>query len=132
MNFEWIVPGFFKDLAEEEYINPCCIGGDKVLNLIKSEIARLMNIGENSIEIYQEDWGWALEFQKGKVLYLLAINNASESENSEMLFLGYSEATRKEKGFFFDKTVDASDELKYFSEIIAKIARKKRFEIKEK
>lgn len=127
MDFEWIVPGSFADIPERNYINLCCVGGDELLSQFRPEIAAEMKISESSIEIYQEDWGWALEFQKEKVSYLLAVNNNSEAEESESIFTAFTQATRKENGLFFDKTVEAVDELKNFSEIISKIAEKKGF-----
>ena len=104
MDFEWIVPRMFKDVREKKYINPCCVGCDEILNELKPHIAAQMKTDENSITIYQEDWGWALEFSKDEVDYLLAVNNSSEAEIVETHFSAYTEATRKEKGFVFDKT----------------------------
>jgi hypothetical protein len=127
MDFEWIVPRIFKDVREKKYINPCCIGGDEILNELKPEVAARMKTDENSITIYQEDWGWALEFSKDKVDYLLAVSNASEAESDETIFSAYAEATRKEKGFFFDKKIEAKDELENFSRIISNSAEKNGF-----
>ena len=117
----------FKDVREKNYINPCCVGCDEILDQLKPEIAAQMNLNENSITIYQEDWGWALEFSKENVDYLLAVNNSSETETEVTHFSAYTEATRKEKGFFFAKNVEAKDELANFSQIISKAAEKNGF-----
>jgi hypothetical protein len=127
MDFEWTVPRMFKDLREKNYINPCCVGCDEILNQLKPEIAARMNVDENSITIYQEDWGWALEFSKGEVDYLLAVSNSTEAEIEETLFSAYTDATRREKGFFFDKNVEAIGENENFSSIVAASVEKNGF-----
>ncbi len=127
MEFEWTVPRMFRDIREKEYINPCCVGCDEILNLLKPEIAARMNLDENSVAVYQEDWGWALEFSRAGVDYFLAVNNSTEAEADETLFSAYTEATRREKGFFFDKKIDADDENENFSRIVAESAEKNGF-----
>ena len=124
MDFEWLVPRMFKNIRERKYINLCCVGCDVILNELKPEIAEQMNLDENPITIYQEDWGWALEFSKNGIDYLLAVSNSSEAESDETLFSAYTEATRKEKGLFLDKRVDTQDELESFSRIVSKSAEK--------
>lgn len=128
MDFELKVPKIFKDDAEKQYINDCCIGCDEILEQIKPGIASEMNIDENSIEIYQEDWGWALEFAKGKEDYLLALNNTEILEDNKTVFMAYTQVTRKEKGFLLNKVVDADDENDKFSAIVSKIIKKNKFE----
>lgn len=130
MDFEWTVPKIFADISEREYINPCCIGGDEVLNQLKPEIASQMNIDKSRIEIYQEDWGWALEFSKNDVFYFLGVNNNYES-GDQTDFAVNIEATRKVKKFLFTKSVEATEELNEFATIVSKIARKNNFEIRE-
>ena len=47
----------------EQYINDCCIGGDIVLQqLLPAVRARY-----GDVEPTQEDWGWFLWFQNGRV-----------------------------------------------------------------
>ena len=108
--------------SEKKYINPCCVGGDEILNQLKLEIAAQMKTDENSITVYQEDWGWAMEFSNEGVNYLLAVNNSSETESDETHFSAYTQATRREKGLFIDKWIDAEDELANFSQIVSKLA----------
>ncbi len=129
MNFELTISKVFDNSSSREYINDCCIGGDEILNQIKNDIASEMNIDKNSIGIYQEDWGWALEFLKDKVTYLLAVSNASESEADESFFTAYTEATRKEKKMFFNKTINADVELIKFSEIVSRLLKKNGSEV---
>lgn len=128
MDFELIVPKVFEDIPERQYINPCCIGGDVVLIQFKPEIASKMQIDEDLIDVYQEDWGWALEFEKEKVFYLLALNNNSEDKSNKSIFSAYTQATCKEKGLFIDKTVDALDENETFFALISDLAKKNGFE----
>jgi hypothetical protein len=129
MDFELTIPKVFEDFPSKKYINDCCIGGDEILNPLKDDIALEMNIDKSSIEIYQEDWGWALEFSKDKVTYFFAVSNASELEAVESLFTAYTQARRKEKKMFFNKTVDADVELKNFSEIVSRLSKKNGFEV---
>ena len=129
MDFELTIPKVFENSSSREYINDCCIGGDEILNQIKDDIASEMNIDKNLIEIYQEDWGWALEFLKDKVTYLLAVSNTNESKAGKSFFTAYTEANRKEKKIFFNKTVDADVELNRFSEIVSRLMKKNRFEV---
>ena len=129
MHFELTILKVFDNSSSKEYINDCCIGGDEILDQLKDDIASEMNIDKNSIEIYQEDWGWALEFLKDKVTYLLAVSNANESEADKSFFTAYTEATRKEKKIFFNKTVDADVESIEFSEIVSRLMKKNGFEI---
>lgn len=128
MEFEWTLSKPYEDLPEKEYINPCCIGCDEILAEIKNDIADEMQINENQIVIYQEDWGWALEFMKENVDYFLGLSNYNISEIGKTSFGAYIQATRKEKGLIFNKTVDAENELDDFSEIVSKIAKRKGFE----
>ena len=47
----------------DQYINPCCVGGDVVVDaLLPAVRARYDDIQTN-----QEDWGWFIWFKKGKV-----------------------------------------------------------------
>ena len=123
MDFEWTVPKTFANIPEREYINDCCIGGDEVLNQIKPEIASAMKIDAEKITIYQEDWGWALEFSKDDIFYFLGLNNVGESENKTD-FTVLFEATKKVKKFLFTKSIEASSELNEFIEFINNIAKK--------
>jgi hypothetical protein len=128
MNFELTVSKVF-DASSREYINDCCVGGDEILSEIKDDIALEINIDKNSLEIYQEDWGWALEFLKDKVTYLLAVSNTSESKAGKSFFTAYTEANRKEKKLFFSKTIEAENELSDFSELVLRLAKKNGFEV---
>jgi hypothetical protein len=128
MDFELTIPKVF-DNSSREYINDCCIGGHEILDQIKDDIALEMNIDKNSIEIYQEDWGWALEFLKDKVTYLLAVGNTNESKDGKSFFTAYTEATRKEKKILFNKTVKAEVELIKFSESVSRLMKKNGFEV---
>nr|HQU86682.1 hypothetical protein [Pyrinomonadaceae bacterium] len=121
MDFEWTVSRVFSDIPEREYINDCCIGGDEILAQIKPEIARLMNIDVSLIEIYQEDWGWALEFAKDDVFYFLGIGKTAELE-SETLFTVNLETHRNIKGFLLNKKVEAAEELKILGKLLSEIA----------
>ncbi len=127
MDFEWTVPNKFQDVAARNYINDCCIGGDEILKLFKSDLASEMKIDAEKIDIYQEDWGWALEFTKNEVSYFLAVSNCGEEENDKTIFNAYTEATKKEKVYFFSKTVDAKVELDDFSKLVAISAEKNGF-----
>lgn len=129
MYFELTTSKVFKNYSSKEYINDCCIGCDEILNQLKVEIASEMSIDKNSIEIYQEDWGWALEFLKNEITYLLAISNASELEDSESLFTIYTEAIRKEKKMFFNKKVTANIELNKFFKLVLNIAKRNGFKV---
>ena len=101
MDFEWIVPRMFKDVRGKNYINPSCVGGDEILNELKPEIAAHMKTDENPITIYQEDWGWALEFSMDKVDYLLAVNNSSEAETERNAFFRLHRSDAQRKRFVF-------------------------------
>lgn len=128
MDFEWTVLKTFTDIPEREYINDCCFGCDEILNQIKPEIASAMKIDAEKITIYQEDWGWALEFSKDDIFYFLGLNNVGESENKTD-FTVLFEATKKVKKFLFTKSVEATSELNEFIEIITNIAKKNGFEV---
>lgn len=128
MDFQWTIRKIFADIPEREYINDCCFGGDEVLNQIKPEIASGMKIDESKITIYQEDWGWALEFSKDDIYYFLGLNNVGETEGKTD-FTVLFEATKKVKKFLFTKSVDATGELNEFIEIITNIAKKNGFEV---
>jgi len=128
MDFEWWVPKIFNDDSEKDYINHCCIGGDEVLEQLKPEIASAMEIAADEVKVFQEDWGWAMEFLKDEVFYLLAVNNSEFSENGKTLFNWYTQATKKAKDLFLDKTIDAAAEYKKFSEIVLHSAQKNGFE----
>ena len=128
MDYEWKIPQFFDDLPEKKYINDCCVGGDEILNQLKLDVASAMSVDENQIEIYQEDWGWALEFAEDDVIYLLAASNSNESENNNSIFSAYTQAERLQKGLIFNKKTDAIEELEIFSEIVSNAARKNGFE----
>ena len=130
MDFEWTVTKIFADIPERGYINPCCIGGDEVLNLLKPEISLQMKVDESQIEIYQEDWGWALEFSKDDVFYSLGLNNVSEADDKSE-FTVVIEANRTVKKFLFTKSVEATDELNEFARVVSNIARKNNFEVTE-
>lgn len=125
MDFGWTVQKKFQDAGKRNYINECCIGGDEILELFKFDLASEMKIDAEKIDIYQEDWGWALEFTKNEVSYFLAVSNCGEEENDKTLFNAYTEATKKEKIIFFSKTVDAEVELDEFSKFVAITAEKK-------
>jgi hypothetical protein len=131
-DFEFTTAKVFQNSPSKKYINDCCVGGDEILNQIKNDIALEMNVDEDSIEIYQEDWGWALEFLKDNIAYLLAVNNASEFESSEALFTAFTQATRKEKGIFFNKNTAAEIELKNFSAVVQSAAKKNGFKVNTK
>lgn len=128
MELEWIVPKIFSDIPERQYINECCIGCDDALNQLKSEIAKQMKIDENQLAVYQEDWGWALEFSKDEVFYFLGISNSEEIEN-KTLFTVQIEANRIIKKFLFTKKVEAANELTEFAEIVSHTAKINGFEV---
>jgi hypothetical protein len=128
MDYEWKLSKIFGDLQEKNYINDCCIGGDKILNQLKPAVASAMSVDENQIEIYQEDWGWALEFAKDEVVYLLAVNNVSEAQKRETLFSVYTQAERVQKGLIFVRKTVAIEESEIFSVIAANAAKKNGFE----
>lgn len=128
MEFEWTISKLYADLPEKEYINPCCIGCDEILAEIKNDIANEMQINESQIVIYQEDWGWALELTKDNIDYFLGLSNYNISEIGETSFGVQIQATKREKGLFFNKTVDAEVELDNFAEIVSRIAKSKGFE----
>lgn len=128
MEFEWTVPKIFADIPDVKYINDCCIGCDDVLNQIKSEIASQMKIDENQLAVYQEDWGWALEFAKDEVFYFLGLNNVSQTENRTDFTVNI-EANRKIKKFLFTKKVEAANELTEFAEIVSNAAKRNGFQV---
>ncbi len=122
MTFETTLQQTFKDDPDKDYINPCCIGGDEILNGLKSNLAVRMNIESDSIEIYQEDWGWALEFLKEEIIYLLAVSNETETGDKQSHIIFNAQAFRKVKGIFFSKTVELPEEGRDFSTIVSQIA----------
>lgn len=128
MDFEWMVPKIFTDIPEKNYINPCCVGCDEILARLKPEIASRMKIDEEKISIYQEDWGWAMEFSKDDVLYFLGISNSEITEN-ETFFTVNFEANRTVEKFFFTKKIEAVDEQKEFGEMLTEIAKNCGFEL---
>ncbi len=130
MDLEWTIQKVFKDIPEREYINDCCIGCDEVLNQIKPEIASQMNVSESQVTIYQEDWGWALEFSKDDVFYSVGLNNNYEG-GEKTDFAVVVEANRKVKKFLFTKRMEAKEETSKFSEILTKIAKKNGFQVNE-
>lgn len=122
MDFEWKIPKIFSDIPEKSYINPCCAGCDEILELLKPEIALRMKIDESRIDIYQEDWGWAMEFSKDGVFYFLAVSN-SETNQEQTLFAFNFEVNRIEKRFFFSKKIEAADKQREFGAILEEIAK---------
>lgn len=121
MDFEWTIPKTFSDIPERNYINPCCVGCDEVLARLKPNIASQMNIDEEKISIYQEDWGWAMEFSEDGVFYFLGVSNI-ETKQEETVFTVNFEAKRMEKRFFFSKKIAAADKQREFSEMLTEIA----------
>lgn len=122
MDFQWLAPKDFFSLPEKKYINNCCVGGDKILEFFKFDLAAEMKINASEIAIYQEDWGWALEFSKNSVNYLLAISNCEEKVDNRMLFSSYTQVTKKEGNWFSDKSIVFDSELQNFSKIVEKLA----------
>src|SRR5919108_2182638 len=51
-------------LDREEYINECCVGGDKVAEQLLPALRRQYGDDLNPV---QEDWGWFIWFQSGGV-----------------------------------------------------------------
>lgn len=129
MTFEWIVHRSFEDSPEKEYINSCCIGCDEILSALKPEIAARMALDEKSIEIYQEDWGWALEFAKENIIYLLALSNANEPQEDNTLFIADVDAFKLIKKLFFKKRLNDPNEEERFSKIVSTIAKERGFTI---
>lgn len=128
MNFDWTVSEVFTDIPEREYINDCCIGGDEILNRLKSEIASQMGVDLGKVTIYQEDWGWALEFSKDEVFYLLGLNNNYEGGDKTEFTINI-EANKRVKKFLFTKSVEATEEVSTFSKVLNDIAKNSGFQV---
>jgi hypothetical protein len=47
----------------EQYINPCCYGGD----IVSEQLLPLVRAGYADIQANQEDWGWFIWFRDGAV-----------------------------------------------------------------
>jgi hypothetical protein len=86
MDFEIIVSQTFIDSPEKKYINDCCVGCDEILYKLRDEIASAMNVGAANLEIYQEDWGWALEFSKNEFSYFVGVEIYSKQIKIKQLF----------------------------------------------
>ncbi len=104
--------------SNEEYINECCQYCDVLLNLIKPEIIKNLQI--SSIEIEQEDWGWYLFFIKDNLHYNLNISfNDEDSKSNEFVF--YYFVNKVEKKFIFSKKVEVEEETQKFGDKIKAI-----------
>ena len=67
----------------EKYINECCIGGDAVVDRLLPVVrSRYTHIQTN-----QEDWGWFIWFQKGKVRLAIDIVTDDPEEGAFRIHL---------------------------------------------
>ena len=79
------------------YFNPCCVGGDVVLE----RLLPVIRVGYSDIRTGQEDWGWFAWFREGKLRLAVDIF-CDEAERGEFrIFI-----TGREKRFLFETLVD--------------------------
>jgi hypothetical protein len=69
---------------KNQYINPCCYGGDVIGNLLQP---RLRDAGFTIDLFDQEDWGWFLWLKKGKSGYSIDIGLEEEAQWKFKLFV---------------------------------------------
>ena len=80
----------------EQYINECCVGGDIIVNrLLPSVRARYADI-----QTEQEDWGWFIWFNKGRVK--LAIDVFTDDPEQGLFRIHLTSRTKR---FFLSDTV---------------------------
>jgi hypothetical protein len=127
----WIIAEDLTVNPNVDYINSCCEFGDVVLEKIKNDISEKTGVEVKSFVIGQEDWGWYLEFQKGEIIYLLSISYQDKDSNEAHNFGVIIEAEKLEKGFIFNRKVEASKEADEVAKIIENIARQNNFQVFE-
>ena len=96
-------------LDRQEYINECCVGGDAVVNqLLPSVRSRCIDIQTN-----QEDWGWFIWFNKGRVK--LAIDVFTDDPERGLFRIHLTSRTKR---FFLSDTVVDTPELEELRALI--------------
>ncbi|PYS44455.1 MAG: hypothetical protein DMG13_33855 [Acidobacteria bacterium] len=96
-------------LDRQEYINECCVGGDAVVNqLLPSVRSRCIDIQTN-----QEDWGWFIWFNKGRVK--LAIDVFTDDPEQGLFRIHLTSPTKR---FFLSDTVVDTPELEELRALI--------------
>lgn len=130
MDFELLSERIYAGDGDEKYINDCCVGGDEILNSLALHLAGHFGVPPEKLAIYQEDWGWALEFEKDGVSYHTGVANQS-NEDGQTLFRVVGEAQRKEKGWIFSKTVAAEAESAELAKSVVAAAETAGFQIRE-
>jgi hypothetical protein len=84
----------------DRYINPCCVGGDAVVDTLLPVVRQQYD----DIETNQEDWGWFIWFRQGDVKLAIDVHT-DDGEAGEFRirltsqtrrWLGYKEADTPE------------------------------------
>jgi hypothetical protein len=114
-----------------DYINKCCEYCDVVLEKIKNDLAEKAGLEPGGIVVRQEDWGWYLEFQKDEIIYVLSINYQDRDANGARHFGVVFEAQKTEKGFIFNRKVEAPRECDEFANITEAVAKQNNFQVSE-
>jgi hypothetical protein len=130
MDFELETDKVFSSGDKEKYINECCVGCDEILEALAPTFAKRFGVEQETFAIYQEDWGWALEFEKDGVAYHTGIANQSNASGL-ILFRVVGEAQRKEKGWIFTKRVKADTESAELATVVVAAAEAAGFDIRE-
>ena len=87
-------------LARDEYINECCVGGDAVVN----HLLPVLKPHYTALDTNQEDWGWFIWFKQGAVRLAIDVHtdNGDAGEfrirltSQTKRLIGYKEADTPE------------------------------------
>ena len=100
------------DIADPDlYINPCCIGGDVVLD----QLLPMLEADYGDVEAGQEDWGWFAWFGVDKVKLAVDIY-ANDPETGEFQILLTSRTPR----FLLGDNIEDTPALEAVREAVAK------------
>jgi hypothetical protein len=86
----------------DEYFNECCVGGDVVVD----HLLPAMKARYSAIQSNQEDWGWFIWFQKGKVGLAIDVHTDDPDAGAFRIHL-----TSRVKGMLWREKVEDTPEL---------------------
>ena len=89
-------------LNRAEYINECCVGGDKVAEALLPAVRRQY---DERLEAAQEDWGWFIWFDSGGVKLAIDVFTDDPERGDFRVHL----TSRKKRLLFLDSTVDTPE-----------------------
>jgi hypothetical protein len=92
--------------GRDKYSNECCIGGDLVVDQLRSEIRKRFGDAQEG----QEDWGWFIWFKNGPTKFAVDIFCDEPNRGEFRIHL----TSRRAKWLFLDSVEDTEelDELK--------------------